>query len=365
MKKKIIIILIVIVGGALLILPLLNNDSPNEITNQDPVSFTFNKPLAIRFGEEVKIEFSVNVDDLKKVELLYNNEVIGSWDNPKKGKLSKSYLFSKHGIGRKNLVLRYINNEGSERLSSPLNTLVLSDIQPEMLTVQIVNTFPHSDSSYTQGLEFYKGELYEGTGDNMHVGDSKVGIVDMKTGGFSKKMGIGTPYFGEGITILNDMIYQLTWQNKTCFVWDLEFNNIKEFNYQNEGWGLCNNGSELIMSDGSARIAFRDPESFAVKRTIEVCDNKGIHQRINELEYIDGKIYANVYTTDAVLVIDPNSGKVLQIIDASNLTKEIQKNAQLKSGEVLNGIAYNNETNQLLMTGKNWPKMFEVTFKKK
>ena len=202
-----------------------------------------------------------------------------------------------------------------------------------------------------------EGNLYEGIG---QYGSSKLSQVDLKTGKVNEKLSItlAGDYFGEGITVFNDKIYQLTWEEQTCFVYNKStFELDKTIPYIGEGWGLCNDGKYLIMSNGSERITFRNPETFAIEKIIEVYDNKGPIQQLNELEYIDGKIYANVYTSNQIVVIDPITGRVEAIIDCSILEKEGRG-----YGDVLNGIAYNDE--KIYMTGKNWNKLFEVNLEK-
>jgi glutamine cyclotransferase len=234
---------------------------------------------------------------------------------------------------------------------------VLSDIKPEIWIADINATLPHDPTSFTQGLEFNSGILYEGTGQK---GLSNVMQVDLKTGAIKKKMGLDANYFGEGITILGNKIYQLTWQEQKCFVYDKNTLQLeKDLPYVGEGWGLCNNGESLIMSDGTERIVFRDPENFQTQKTIEVYDDKGPISKLNELEYIDGLIYANVWMTNSIVVIQPENGKVIAVIDGTELVKQGRG-----TGDVLNGIALNPENGKIYMTGKNWPKMFEVKINK-
>jgi YVTN family beta-propeller protein len=209
-------------------------------------------------------------------------------------------------------------------------------------------------------LEFNEGKLFEGTGDPNQAGETVIAEVDLKTGAIVRKMGLDASHFGEGITILGNELYQLTWKNQKCIVYNKsDFTSIKELTYTGEGWGLCNDGKSLIMSDGSERIYFRSPKTFDVERTIEVYTDQGPIARLNELEYVDGLIYANIWTSNNVAVIDPATGKVIATIDATQLVQEGKGN-----GEVLNGIAYNSATKKLYMTGKFWPKLFEVKVKK-
>ena len=361
MKKGLILGLIVIVGIAFLVIPLLRDTGP-EADSSSPVEFMFQGQLAVVGNQDVTIKIKVNSTDVSRLQLIFDDSIIQQWEGPK-GELSFSYIFGSHGVGAKGISLKATLENGRTRSVGRI-VRVLSDIVPEKYIVKIMETLPHSDTSYTQGIEFYNGNLFEGTGDEGNKGKTVLGIRDLETGAFVKKTGIGRPYFGEGITILNNSLYQLTWRNGKCFVYDPESLNIKsEFTYNGEGWGLCNDGEFIIMSDGSERITFRDPNTFQIQRTIEVYNNTTAIHSLNELEYIDGKIYANVYLTDGIVVIDPKTGKVLKEIDASALSNKVV--TRVKAGEVLNGIAYNSESGKIYMTGKNWPFLFEVSIVKR
>lgn len=233
---------------------------------------------------------------------------------------------------------------------------VLSDVYPADYTVKVVNAYPHLTTSYTQGLEFDNGTLYEGTGGMGSTGASSVAKVDYKTGEIKQKFTLAANYFGEGITILGDDLYQLTWQQNKCFVYDKNTLQRKnDFTFTGEGWGLCNDGNVLIMSDGSERLYFRDPITFGLLKTMEVYSNQGSVKFLNELEYFNGKVYANIYQSNNIVIINPVNGIVEGIIDCSELSLEYRR-----SGEVLNGIAYKKDTRQLFLTGKNWSNLLEV-----
>ena len=255
------------------------------------------------------------------------------------------------------LILRATMKDGN--IEEDSRTIrVFSDISPKPFTATVVTTYPHNPANYTQGFEFHNGELWESTGNPGNTGESTVGKIDLKSGQFitSKKNALDATYFGEGITIFGDELFQLTWQNGKCFVYDKNTMALKkDFTYVGEGWGLCNDGKSLIMSDGTERITFRDPKTFKPLRTIEVYDDQGPYPSLNELEYIDGKIYANIYTTSLIVVIEPYSGRVLEKIDATGL-----ETVGKMGGEVLNGIAYNPATKKLYLTGKYWGKIIEV-----
>jgi len=250
------------------------------------------------------------------------------------------------------------NNSDSNKGSDGNNKM---ENQPLQLAFTITNQLPHDTSAYTEGLEFNNHILYESSG---QYGTSKLATVDLKTGQPILKTPLNKQYFGEGITIINNKIYQLTWKEKTCFVYDAKtFTKIKEFSYDGEGWGMTNNGKQIIMSDGSNNLYFRDPETFKVLSILGVSDNNGPVGNVNELEYINGKpayILANVWQTDNIIKIDPESGKVLAKADFGG-TKEKYFPEALGKAEVLNGIAYDSTTKKLYITGKYWPKIFEVS----
>ena len=298
----------------------------------------------------------INRTDISKLELFYNDSVLKTWINPK-GKIDFTLDAGLFGVGTRTLNLLSTLSDGSSFVDNRM-VRVLSDIVPLKKTAQIVGEYPHNPTSFTQGLAFYNGKLYEGTGDPGDQGNTIVANVELTTGKIVNSIGLQAGFFGEGITVMNDKIYQLTWKNQKCYVYDVNsLQLLSEFNYKGEGWGLTHDGTSLIMSDGTERIVFRNPETFAIERTIEVYNNQGPINYLNELEYIDGKIYANVWTTAGVAVFDPKTGKVLEEISGAELFK-----VGRGSGEVLNGIAHNPATGKTYMTGKNWVKLFEVKF---
>lgn len=232
---------------------------------------------------------------------------------------------------------------------------------PVQLNYTLLNVYPHDTSSYIQGLQYVNGFLYEGSGNpRREYNRSKLRKVDYKTGKVLKETSIKGELFGEGITVMGDKIYQITWEDKKAFVYNLsDFKLVKEFSYNTNGWGLTNDGKYLIMSDGSDKIYFRDPNTFQEITHISVQDNTGLRNNINEMEYINGFIYANVYTTDEVLKIDPSNGHVVGKIDFSALKNDYP---ELKSppSDYFNGIAWDSTGNRLFVTGKYWSKLFEV-----
>ncbi len=236
--------------------------------------------------------------------------------------------------------------------STPAATPVRS---PEPLTVRVVSTRPHDTGAYTQGLVWDRGTLYESDG---LYGASNLRVVDPVTGEVKKKVPLEQRFFAEGLALVGDRLIQLTWQEGTAFVYrasTLEL--IEELPYQGEGWGLCFDGKRLVMSDGSSRLTFRDPQTFAMLGSV-VVRNAGVPvDRLNELECVDGVVWANVWMTEEILRIDPGTGEVTGVVDASGL---LDASAYAAGAEVLNGIAWMPETKTFLITGKRWPTMFEV-----
>ena len=231
--------------------------------------------------------------------------------------------------------------------------------QPATFTCsyEVLNTYPHDSNAFTQGLIFEDGDLYESTGLN---GRSSIRKVDLATGKVLQQKDLDERYFGEGLTLWQDKLIQLTWLAKTGFVYDHNtFELIETFDYptQTEGWGLTHNNRELIMSDGSATLYFLDPEKFTVTREIQVKDGRSPVERLNELEYVEGEIYANIWMSDRLARIDPETGTVLGWID---LTGIIEPKPTPERDAVLNGIAYDETEDRLYVTGKLWSKLFEI-----
>ena len=235
---------------------------------------------------------------------------------------------------------------------------IYSDSTPTLYKYEIINEFRHDDKAYTQGLEFYDNVLYESTGLN---GKSSLRKVNYNTGVVLKSIKIDNEYFAEGITILNDKIYQLTWKNQIGFIYntDLEIMNTFEYGNSIQGWGLCNDGEYIYKSDGTNKIWLLDKDTLEEISYIEVMTNKSKIKNINELEYINGKIYANTYqlNRDVVIIINPKNGTVEGVIDFTGIRDLVKKSPDL---DVMNGIAYNPKTDRLYVTGKNWDKLFEI-----
>lgn len=231
---------------------------------------------------------------------------------------------------------------------SPVNA------EPLEYVYTVVNTYPHDDAAFTQGLVFEDGFLYEGTG---RYGQSTLRRVELETGTVTKLYTLPDEFFGEGITIFEDKIIQLTWKNNTGFVYNKHsFDLLQEFEYPTDGWGLTYDGSRLIMSDGSATLYFLDPKTFTQVGKIEVYDEEPVTE-LNELEYIGGKIYANVLNENKIAIINPQTGQVTGWINLD----AIYGSGSLYARGVLNGIAYDAKESRLFVTGKNWSQLFEIS----
>ncbi len=226
--------------------------------------------------------------------------------------------------------------------------------EPELWTYEIVATIPHEPTAFTQGLAIHDGRLYESTG---QYGESTLRRLELATGRVEKQIALSSAYFGEGITIFGERLYQLTWQNNLALVYDVEtFDRVGAYRYDGEGWGLTHDGTHLIVSDGSAAIRFHNPETFeVVRRLVVLADGQPVGS-LNELEYINGEIWANLWYQDRIARISPETGAVLGWIDLSGLYPRSRR----ASEDVLNGIAYDAETDRLYVTGKNWPWLYQI-----
>jgi len=224
----------------------------------------------------------------------------------------------------------------------------------EWWRVRVVAVYPHDPSAFTQGLAVTDGRIYEGTG---QFGSSSVRRIEIATGQVELIVPLNQEYFGEGITIFNGRLYQLTWQSHMGFIYELETLNVLDtFRYSGEGWGLTHDGEHLIVSDGSSSIRFLDPETFAVLKRLDVRENARPVTQLNELEYIDGEVWANVWREDRIARISPISGEILGWIDLRGLYPRSARGTE----DVLNGIAFDPNTGRLFVTGKNWPQLFEI-----
>jgi len=309
----------------------------------------------VEWGNDFTIFLDSKIKNLKikKIELFINNQLIKS-SNQLKFDVT---LDSKNFLPGNNQIKVVATKEDGEIGINNATILITSDIKPQVQHYKIIGTLPHNPQYFTEGFEFYDDRLFEGTGNN---GSSIIASYNPNNKKVYNSLSINNEYFGEGITILKNKIYQLTYKNKLGFIYDVNtFKKIGEFNFDSqEGWGLTNDGKNLIMSDGTSKIHYIDPVSFKIIKSIEVCDKNGTISNINELEYVDGIIYSNVWMTETILKIDANTGKVLAYINMNGLQNQFNKS----SIDVLNGIAYNKKEDLFYVTGKYWPKIFKVKF---
>lgn len=318
--------------------------------------FTFNdSKYKGKYQSQESLELGILNPNTKQVDsvVYFNNDIkIGS----KKGLDKLVFNLKDQKLGYQNLkAVVYFEAENS---IATTRIELVSNVTPKLLNYTIVNTYPHDTEAYTQGLEFCKDTLYESTGSGNNC-KSFLRKYNYKTGKIFKQTDLDPMYFGEGITIVNNQIFQLTWQNKTGFIynantWKLE----KTFTYDKdiEGWGITNDGKKIYQSDGTEKIWTMNPTNQKMMGYVNVYSADSKIKSINELEWINGKIYANIYQKDAIAVVNPENGAVEGILDFSALRKSIQ----FPQAEVLNGIAYNPKTKTIFVTGKQWDKMFEI-----
>ncbi|MCV9386772.1 glutaminyl-peptide cyclotransferase [Reichenbachiella ulvae] len=304
----------------------------------DLISFSFSSK-----NSEIKID-SISIEVNGKQIVSMKDSLRFSWD-------SKNFQVGQHSF----VSSIYLNNGSRERRIVNLN--FRSSQEPEKLTYRLISTYPHDPDAYTQGLLFDGNTLYESTGQK---GASSLRIVDLKSGSTVKKKDIDTQYFGEGIAIKGDSLYMLTWESRQGMIFNKNsLEKLGEFQYPTEGWGLTSiNSDTLVMSDGSHQLFFKDPLGFADLKVLEVYDHNGPVDYLNELEYIHGKIFANRYQTDNIYIIDPNSGEVEGILNLAGIFDRRGYNQRV---DVLNGIAYNENSNTYFVTGKWWPSLFEIS----
>jgi len=271
------------------------------------------------------------------------------------GNSAKDIALTNEKMG-KHEVTATINSDG-ETFTISKEIVITATETPTLYGYRILESYPHDINAFTQGLEFENDTLYESTGQRKK---STLRKTNYQTGEVLKKLPLEDQFFAEGITILQDKIYQLTWQRKTGFIYDLHsFEKTGSFVYgsSKEGWGLCNDGTSIFKSDGTEKIWSLDPTTLAEKGHIELYTNTSKIPKVNELEWVDGKIYANIWQKDAIAIVNPTNGAVEGVIDMKGLQAQVTQHETL---DVLNGIAYNGEPNILYVTGKNWDKLFKI-----
>ncbi len=290
--------------------------------------------------------------DISKVEYFIDGKQLPITD----GKIT----FDIEKLGSKVLIAKIDYKDTSVDITKKIK--VLAEKSPDVYTYEVVNIFPHDKTSFTQGLEFKNDTLYEGTG---RKGQSILRKIDYKTGKVLQQIDLDNSVFGEGLTVLHDKVYQLTWQSGLGYVYNKsDLSKIETFSYgkSKEGWGLCNDGKKIYKSDGTEKIWILNPENLTEVDFIETVTNKSIFNKANELEYVDGKIYANVWQKESMMIIDAASGAIEGVVNFGGLKEKVEQHSQL---DVLNGVAYHPERKTFFVTGKNWDKLFEVNIIKK
>jgi len=342
---------------ALIMIPVIKNwksdkEKPTNPINVEKAAVQIiapDKDEQYTIGENLVVQLKVNdTENAGDVSV----QIAGQ---PLEKKSETEYFISTSNlpVGNLPVVLNY-QDKSNKIHEEKRNITLFSDIDPIERKVNVLNEYPHGVASYTQGLEFYNGVLFESTG---QYGTSFVAEVDVSSGNILRKVDLPSTYFGEGITILDSTIYQITWQAGICKTYDMNFNPKGEFTYVGQGWGLTNNGKSIIMSNGSDRIVWRDPATFQVTKEIQVFNNESSFTQINELELIGDRLYANIYTDDLIVEIDTSNGKVLSHIDCGELVRQ-----QPIGVDYFNGIAHNTVNGKTYVTGKLWPVLYEVTF---
>jgi glutamine cyclotransferase len=321
--------------------------------------FTLNSPKKTTLNKSIKVSLTEkNNKEIDKIQFFVNGKEIATEGN------SATIHTKDLGVGKHAVTALAFYPGTTVKKNGSFE--IFADTKPIVYNYKIINSYPHDKKAYTQGLEYYNGFLYETTG---HRGESTLRKVDVKTGRVLQKIDLDKKYFGEGMTIVNDKVIWLTWENKKGFIYDLNtFKLEKEFSYNKskEGWGLTQNEDDLIKSDGTNKIWFLDKETQKEKRSIQVYTNNRAVDKLNELELINGMLYANKWQQNTIIIINPNTGIVEGLADLRGLKKEMEKTQKLvPQDEVLNGIAYDTKNDRLFVTGKNWEKLFEIKLIKK
>ena len=305
------------------------NANKNVISNTDTLKLSLSNPSNKKIDSVNYVMNNSPVEDIFSLQ----NSSLGE-------KMIKAEVFYD---GKKEVALQKV--------------IVVNGSTPKLYTYELLNTYPHDITSYTQGLEFYNGVLYESTG---QYGESKLRALDYKNDAILNNVNLSRSYFGEGLTVLNDKIYQLTWKEGRGLIYDVNtFETLGSFNYgqSKEGWGLCNDGRQLYKTDGSENIWILNAETLEEERFVQAYTNKGRLTNLNELEWVEGKIYANRYQKNGVAIINPINGAIEAVLDFKDLKNKVTNHPGL---DVLNGMAYNPDTKTLFVTGKRWDKLFEV-----
>jgi len=339
------------------------HSAPSSIDNQPehaPVISLEGIKQKYTQGEEIDVKIAEsNRLHIDSVQYYINDHLIATVKDSRPVR----YTLSREKFGKQILKVSVFNKGAS--IENAISVDYLPPTPPRILRYKIINTYPHDITAFTQGLEFYGDQLMESTGNGIgasgHKGKSSIRMVNPKTGIPTKKVELPDAIFGEGATILNGKLYQLTYKNNLAFVYDINtFNRVKTLPYfqQMEGWGLTCDGQKLYMSDGSEHIYLINPEDFSKIDYIRVATDEKIVDHINEMEWVHGKIYANFFMENIIGIIDPKTGAIEALADLSELREQVTQHIDL---DVLNGIAYNKKSKTFFITGKNWDKIFEIS----
>ncbi|MCF6364971.1 MAG: glutaminyl-peptide cyclotransferase [Bacteroidales bacterium] len=331
-------------------------DNSNIQKVENPLILNVETDKKNTIGDIINISIKGSkIDDNDTVILYINKKEAAKLDV---GNNEYEWNSASYKVGENNIEIEL--NKNNKRFRKQKNIVLLSDITPENYTYKIKNVYKHDVNAYTQGLFFYDGFLYEATG---LKGESTIRKVKLETGEVLHSFTIPKDIFGEGIVLFDNKIIQLSWEAERGFVYDFEtFKLLDEFSYFGEGWGICTDNSKLYMTNGSADIAVLETQSYSEIDRLQAYDNKGQVKYLNELEYINGFIYANIYQYEKIAKINPANGKVTAYID---LTGILPMNDYNNKTDVLNGIAYDSKTDRIFVTGKKWPKLFEIELIKK
>ena len=302
-------------------------------------------PVGLSFSDLAPQSLSVSLNGASKVPLEVGEGPL--------------LLPTAEGLIGDNSYVMYIDYPDSAHEALSIRFQLHSDIKPKIQSYQVQNVYPHNEGSFTQGLFFHQGRMYEGSGVQ---GRSAIRSYGLETGEVFQEAYIPPEYFGEGIALMGDIIYQLTYKAKKILLYTQDtFNKVGERPWNSEGWGLTTDGNSLILSDGSFYLYFLDPVSMVEKRRVKVSDGERFIKKLNELEYIEGRVYANVWETDSIVGIDPSTGKVETYLDMKGILPGYSADKQ--RSKVLNGIAYHPERKNFIITGKEWPQLFEIRVK--
>ncbi len=327
--------------------------------NENAVTLSFKSPnqgQTVKVGDEIDINIDLSTAvSLKSVQYLLDGKLFATKQDATSVKLPTKDL----KLGYR--LITAIVNHDDQIDTLTINIVLKSDVKPVAIDFKVIKTFPHDTSAYTEGLSYVDGKLLESTGEK---GQSQLKWVDLNSGKTLQQTKLDDQYFGEGSLKIGDKIIMLTWQENIGFIFDAKtFKQLGTFPYQNsrEGWGLAFDGKQVLRTDGTNRIWRMNKETYKEEGYIEVYDDMGEVRNLNEMEFIDGKIYANVYLSNKIVIIDPNSGKVEANIDLSALVpKRFFKTDFEAQNNVLNGIAWDAAGKRLFVTGKKWPKLYQI-----